>query len=717
MSSDDEEQAKRRTHEGEASGEVEMEVDRGNDDYEIRRIYGRHLFGRRLVRRYGNNIATDEVYEVRVVGDRWNGRRMNELQDEMRQMWTNVIQHVRDQGVFLSDLVRIHISHRSLKNGDIKIPLQHIHELSPEGIMVRIEQVMQSYENLMMDDVLEMSVGIIRLPRGQGRHNLLSFTKDELKKKQSLALVNNSDTLCLPRSLVLCRGWNEHQAGILSRKQWRRLYDSNLSVQCDQANQLIQDIDLDDEQCSLLDNIPRYEEYMKANIVVVSATQQNSIICPEKLNDAYKKLYYLYYIESTQDSIGHFHCIKSITGLMNVTYFCHGCMHGYEHAGEHHCQATCMKCKSTNCVSAAEHKLCTDCGVEFVSQECYNRHKQHTTHGGGRQARSVCENFWQCLTCRQYFEMRSRKKEDHQCGEMYCRNCKKWDTIKDHQCYIRRPAQKKPRESLIVFDFESNQETGRHIPNLVVARRYDLNTGTYVQVHFRGDDVSTDFGRWLFHAENKNSVVTAHNMKSYDGYFLQEYLNKNSIKHSIIYSGSKIMTIRVKHHLNMDIIDTLNFFPMTLSKLPKTFGLEGVKKGDFPHDFNVSANFGYMGPYPDVQYYGIDTKKASEREELIQWYESVKNNVFDFEQELLSYCVNDVDILSRAILEFRKNMLEETGIDPLNQVTIASTTMTVFKQNFLEERFEPGTDTFMDSDLALVPATGMIFVIVLYYRW
>ena len=36
------------------------------DYYEIVRIHGWHMFGRRLVRGYGNNVAMDEVYEVSV---------------------------------------------------------------------------------------------------------------------------------------------------------------------------------------------------------------------------------------------------------------------------------------------------------------------------------------------------------------------------------------------------------------------------------------------------------------------------------------------------------------------------------------------------------------------------------------------------------------------------------------------------------------------------
>ena len=672
--------------------------------YEIQRIYGRHIFGRRLVRRYGNNIATDEVYNVAVLRDTWNGRPLTHINDEMSQMWRDVLQHVQREGVVPSDLIRIHISHQDLKNGDIKVPLQRISQITPDAIMERISTVMQSYHNLMMDDVIEISVGMIRLPRGRARHNLLSVTNNSLKHKKSIVVIDNTDSLCLPRSLVVCEGWKLHQEKNISRSRWRNLCETG--DQTVLAEKLMNDAGLNPQDCSDLSNISKYESHMNANIVVVGASQQNSVIYPQHINTDYADTYYIYYVDSLDNRPGHFHAIKSMTGLLNVGYFCTRCLNGYHHKGEHHCQGTCEKCKFTACVMEATDikQMCDECGVEFRSRACYDRHKIHTKYGGGRQANSVCQSFWQCKKCRQYFEARSRTRSDHQCGEFYCKNCKIWAHVTDHQCYIRRPQDKKPRQSLIVFDFECNQESGIHIPNLVVARRYDLKTGSHVQVHFRGDNVSGEFGMWLFQAENKNSVVMAHNMKGYDGYFLLDYLVKNGIKHNVIYAGSKIMCIKVEHRLNMDIIDSLNFFPMSLSKLPKTFGLDGAKKGDFPHTFNTSANYGFVGGYPTLEHYGIDMKKREEREEFIKWYDSVKHQKFDFERELLEYCVNDVDILAKAVLEFRKHLLETTKVDPLNYVTIASTTMGVYKHNFLEEDLVDGK--FSKSKLALVPSTG-----------
>ena len=48
-------------------------------------------------------------------------------------------------------------------------------------------------------------------------------------------------------------------------------------------------------------------------------------------------------------------------------------------------------------------------------------------------------------------------------------------------------------------------------------------------------------------------------------------------------------------------------------------------------------------------YYGVDTKSSDARVDLIAWYDLVRNNTFDFEKELLNYCINDVDILSTSL--------------------------------------------------------------------
>ena len=48
--------------------------------------------------------------------------------------------------------------------------------------------------------------------------------------------------------------------------------------------------------------------------------------------------------------------------------------------------------------------------------------------------------------------------------------------------------------------------------------------------------------------------------------------------------------------LNIRMIDSLNFLPMNLAKLPSTFGLEAMRKDYFPHLLNTTKNHNYIGP-------------------------------------------------------------------------------------------------------------------------
>ena len=115
------------------------------------------------------------------------------------------------------------------------------------------------------------------------------------------------------------------------------------------------------------------------------------------------------------------------------------------------------------------------------------------------------------------------------------------------------------------------------------------------EVVFQGQDTARTFGKWLFSSQHKYFKTVCHNMKGYDGYFLLEYLIDQSMRpDKIIYNGSKIMYMTVEKDLHIKVIDSLNFLPMKLSKLPKAFGLKELKKGWFPHFFNTRESQEYL---------------------------------------------------------------------------------------------------------------------------
>ena len=222
---------------------------------------------------------------------------------------------------------------------------------------------------------------------------------------------------------------------------------------------------------------------------------------------------------------------------------------------------------------------------------------------------------------------------------------------------------------------------------------------------FQGENTNREVGSFLFNEHHKGATVIAHNMRGYDGYFLLNYLIQQSIQpNNIVYNGSKIMFMTIGKGLDMKVIDSLNFLPMKLSQLPKSFGFTELKKGWFPHFFNKVENQNYVRPLPHQDFYGVKYMSSKERETFMQWYTEHKDDVFDFRKEIKEYCQSDVTILLKASMEFRNLLLKSTtddendknvddenpnrdarnsGVDPFQFTTIASVCMGIYKNTFL----------------------------------
>ncbi|XP_055381852.1 uncharacterized protein LOC129612329 [Condylostylus longicornis] len=132
--------------------------------------------------------------------------------------------------------------------------------------------------------------------------------------------------------------------------------------------------------------------------------------------------------------------------------------------------------------------------------------------------------------------------------------------------------------------------------------------------------------------------------------------------------------------------NSLNYFPMALSELPKAFDLpSNFKKGYFPYKFNTIKNANYVGLLPAIEYYGANSMKPKERDIFLQWHENHKNDVFNMQRDIIEYCIYDVVILREACLKFRKLFITECNVEPfLEATTIASACNLVFRRNFLK---------------------------------
>ena len=144
------------------------------------------------------------------------------------------------------------------------------------------------------------------------------------------------------------------------------------------------------------------------------------------------------------------------------------------------------------------------------------------------------------------------------------------------------------------------------------------------------------------------------------------------------------------------IVDSLSFLAMPLSSFPSTFALQELKKGFFPHLFNTSDNQTYKGPLSAKMFYDPDGMSESKHTEFETWYTQHKNDQFDFGDEILAYCQSDVQILMESCMAFRTLFMNITGgIDPFQNITIASACNTVCRTRFLK----PNT-------IGLIPTQG-----------
>ena len=198
-----------------------------------------------------------------------------------------------------------------------------------------------------------------------------------------------------------------------------------------------------------------------------------------------------------------------------------------------------------------------------------------------------------------------------------------------------------------------------------------------------GQNALDKFCKWAFdHPVNEGAVFIAHNSSNYDAHFILSYLIRNGEYPEILANGGKLLEMKIKTR-NAKLIDSCCFIAMPLSRFSDTFNIPHTK-GTFPHMFNVSDNYNYVGPLPALRYYDPNGMKEPLRTQLIEWHKAHENDVFDFAKEIHEYCKADVQLLKSACIKFRNAFITDTGIDPFQSCTIAGACMNVLRTSHLK---------------------------------
>lgn len=227
---------------------------------------------------------------------------------------------------------------------------------------------------------------------------------------------------------------------------------------------------------------------------------------------------------------------------------------------------------------------------------------------------------------------------------------------------------------------------------------------------FKGANCVYDFIVYLMGYNKGRCYAYAHNGAGFDSKFIFEtVLKMDHLKQSFILRGSNFMSLNISpdagHAKKTHFLDSMHHLPGSLSDLLDGFFGKSpdpnlrIRKGYFPHKFNTSENQEYVGPLPDISYYGIENiklgsgaKKFASGLELQRWHEEEsKNGPWDFQKELEKYCLQDVVGLAALLVVYMETSIPKGGI-PLNRVTAPSFVHQLILQRSVKDLGLPETE-------------------------
>lgn len=311
----------------------------------------------------------------------------------------------------------------------------------------------------------------------------------------------------------------------------------------------------------------------------------------------------------------------------------------------------------------------------------------------------------------------------HICNQEECDNCKQRVTP-DHACHLM-PRVKAPKvKKYFAYDIEAYHDGKEHHPLIVCMRELSFDGTKKPLETYTWDQFMELLLNYSTSDKIDEYVFFAHNARFYDSFMVATGLifdyGKKPTK--TIQSGQKIMAVSFG---KVSLLDSLNHFQGRVADLPKTFGFDAqLKKGDFPHDFFDKDKLKYVGPIPAREFFPkpmqVEKKIAEaikcnnhqkandlqkELDEFNEWHSNFKEP-YDIYKQCVEYCLDDVEILARALEEYAKANIELTkvratwnddwskyaidkdpiGINPLDYVTTASFCLALFRDKLMPEK-------------------------------
>ena len=319
---------------------------------------------KKLERTYAKNAAIDRTYQVKI-NEKHHGEKLEDIRDGLHQMFEHVLQEARGD-LAGNDLGRVVIQHDGLHDPIIK-PLQPWDQFDSSKVMDTIEKVLNSHQNLAVEKSMDITVGIVDLPKGGARKRITKIKGDNnsLQLKKSIVTIKNGDQLCMARAigvswakLNLCkpeewaeiiktRGTKSNSQLVLENKKvpesyFKKLRSKQRNEQGQLAKALSQMAGVPMDRPASLNDIEAFEKVLGVRVMVVSARLRNKFITSPSTDE--RPCIFVYLVDDD-----HYHAITSITGFFSGVYFCQKCLKHYDHKEYYQCDIRCIVCKTDNC--------------------------------------------------------------------------------------------------------------------------------------------------------------------------------------------------------------------------------------------------------------------------------------------------------------------------------------------------------------------------------
>ena len=502
----------------------------------------------------------------------------------------------------------------------------------------------------------------------------------ENKKKRCIITINNNDELCCARAIVTMRAHCHKDQGVDGFRLWENL-KRGYPIQEEEAKELHRQAGVVEGPCGL----PELAKFQQA----LGPTYQLLVMLRIKPFDLIFKGPDAPHQICLLKANNHFDGLTSFPAFLNRSYYCIDCERGFNTNDKENriCEGRrCSSCGRFDCPdyvrATRPTNNCTLCHCNFYGANC----KQH--HVVSKQ----CQTVKTCIKCQARYTVVANRR--HKCGFAKCPVCKEWVSIQEHKCYIQPVKEKEEEETeqteegggcmvappppLFVYaDYEAMQDhEGVFVPNLLC---YTSSEEEEIHV-LHGEDCSLQFLQELDELADvedsdreREIIIVFHNLKGFDSMFIlnELYQQQRQVLEQLTV-GAKVLSFKSGP---LKFIDSLSFLPMPLASFTDTFNLSELKKGFFPHLFNLPHHQNYVGRIPDIEFYDPDGMMPNKKEELLRWHaDQVRRNVtFNFKLEMIAYCRSDVALLKAGCIKFQQEFESQAGFNPMVEcITIAS---------------------------------------------